>query len=85
MLEDFEHRYRAVRSRDARFDGWFFVAVTSTGTYCRPELPGRHAQAPEEVRDANDPSRSHLRATDASSEHDLYGSGLSGVPTSVSP
>ena len=29
-------RYRAVQARDARFDGWFFVAVTSTGIYCRP-------------------------------------------------
>lgn len=28
--------YRAVRSRDPRFDGWFFVAVTTTGIYCRP-------------------------------------------------
>ncbi|OAA25767.1 DNA-3-methyladenine glycosylase II [Frankia sp. EI5c] len=32
---------RAVRSRDARFDGWFFVAVTSTGIYCRPSCPAR--------------------------------------------
>ena len=39
MLEDFEHRYRAVRGRDARFDGWFYVAVTSTGIYCRPSCP----------------------------------------------
>ena len=39
MERDFEHRYRAVRSRDARFDGWFFVAVTSTGIYCRPSCP----------------------------------------------
>ena len=39
MIRDFEHRYRAVRSRDARFDGWFFVAVTSTGIYCRPSCP----------------------------------------------
>lgn len=39
MVEDFEGRYRAVRSRDARFDGWFFVAVTSTGIYCRPSCP----------------------------------------------
>jgi AraC family transcriptional regulator of adaptative response / DNA-3-methyladenine glycosylase II len=31
-----ELRYRAVQTRDARFDGWFFVAVTSTGIYCRP-------------------------------------------------
>lgn len=39
MIEDFESRYRAVRSRDARFDGWFFIAVTSTGIYCRPSCP----------------------------------------------
>ena len=39
MERDFEHRYRAVGSRDARFDGWFFVAVTSTGIYCRPSCP----------------------------------------------
>ncbi len=39
MIEDFESRYRAVRSRDARFDGWFFTAVTSTGIYCRPSCP----------------------------------------------
>ena len=36
---DDEARYLAVRSRDARFDGWFFVAVTSTGIYCRPSCP----------------------------------------------
>lgn len=29
-------RYRALCSRDARFDGGFFVGVTSTGVYCRP-------------------------------------------------
>lgn len=28
--------YRAMRSHDARFDGAFFTAVTSTGIYCRP-------------------------------------------------
>lgn len=31
----------AVRSRDARFDGWFVLAVTSTGIYCRPSCPAR--------------------------------------------
>ena len=36
---DFERCYRAVDSRDARFDGWFFTAVTSTGIYCRPSCP----------------------------------------------
>jgi AraC family transcriptional regulator of adaptative response / DNA-3-methyladenine glycosylase II len=39
VLEDFDRCYRAVQSRDARFDGWFFTAVTSTGIYCRPSCP----------------------------------------------
>src|SRR5262249_17214633 len=28
--------YRAIRARDPRFDGRFFVGVSSTGIYCRP-------------------------------------------------
>src|SRR5262249_1284202 len=32
---------RARRSRDARFDGCFFIGVTSTGIYCRPICPAR--------------------------------------------
>ena len=36
LHEDFALCYRAVCSRDARFDGRFFTAVTSTGIYCRP-------------------------------------------------
>lgn len=32
-------RYQAIRSRDARFDGLFFTAVTSTRIYCRPSCP----------------------------------------------
>ena len=39
VIEDFDQCYRAVRSKDARFDGWFFTAVTSTGIYCRPSCP----------------------------------------------
>jgi AraC family transcriptional regulator, regulatory protein of adaptative response / DNA-3-methyladenine glycosylase II len=30
---------RAVQSKDARFDGWFFTAVLTTGIYCRPSCP----------------------------------------------
>ncbi len=41
---DFDRYYRAVQSRDARFDGQFFIAVTSTGIYCRPICP---AQTPK--------------------------------------
>lgn len=33
--------YRALRARDARFDGQFFVGVTSTGIYCRPVCGAR--------------------------------------------
>ncbi|WP_144118786.1 DNA-3-methyladenine glycosylase 2 family protein [Catellatospora sichuanensis] len=39
MHENFERCVRAVQSRDARFDGWFFTAVTSTRIYCRPSCP----------------------------------------------
>ncbi len=39
VIEDFDACYRACRSRDARFDGWIFVAVTSTHIYCRPSCP----------------------------------------------
>ncbi len=37
----FEQRYRAIDARDARFDGQFFTAVSSTGIYCRPSCPAR--------------------------------------------
>jgi len=36
--------YRALRTRDARFDGRLFVGVTSTGIYCRPICPARPAK-----------------------------------------
>src|SRR4051812_13559706 len=38
---DHERCYRAVAGRDARFDGWFFTAVHTTGIYCRPSCPAR--------------------------------------------
>jgi AraC family transcriptional regulator of adaptative response / DNA-3-methyladenine glycosylase II len=33
--------YRALVARDVRFDGVFFVAVKTTGIYCRPICPAR--------------------------------------------
>lgn len=36
-----DERWRAVVSRDARFDGIFVFAVSSTGIYCRPSCPAR--------------------------------------------
>ncbi len=44
MDVDFEWCYRAVDSRDSRFDGWFYTAVLSTGIYCRPSCPARTPQ-----------------------------------------
>jgi AraC family transcriptional regulator, regulatory protein of adaptative response / DNA-3-methyladenine glycosylase II len=46
---DFDRCYRAVDSRDQRFDGWFYTAVSSTGIYCRPSCP------------ATTPKREHVR------------------------
>jgi len=40
---------RARMARDARFDGRFFIAVLSTGIYCRPICPSPHARR-ENVR-----------------------------------
>ncbi len=37
--QDFDRCYRAVQSKDARFDGWFVTAVRTTGIYCRPSCP----------------------------------------------
>ncbi|MCU1394126.1 MAG: transcriptional regulator, AraC family [Ilumatobacteraceae bacterium] len=39
VIEDPEQCYRAVSSRDSRFDGWFVTAVRTTGIYCRPSCP----------------------------------------------
>lgn len=33
--------YQTMLARDRRFDGWFFVGVSSTGIYCRPVCPVR--------------------------------------------
>jgi AraC family transcriptional regulator of adaptative response / DNA-3-methyladenine glycosylase II len=38
---DGESCYRAVKSRDRRFDGVFYTAVRTTGIYCRPSCPAR--------------------------------------------
>ncbi|WP_405582550.1 AlkA N-terminal domain-containing protein [Streptomyces sp. NBC_01190] len=39
MHTDFDTCVRAVQSKDARFDGWFFTAVLTTRIYCRPSCP----------------------------------------------
>ena len=36
---DADRCYRVAQSRDERFDGWFYIAVRTTGIYCRPSCP----------------------------------------------
>lgn len=41
MDADRDRCYRAMEARDARFDGVFYVAVSTTGIYCRPVCTAR--------------------------------------------
>jgi AraC family transcriptional regulator of adaptative response / DNA-3-methyladenine glycosylase II len=41
MTQDAAVLYKALTARDPRFDGTFFVGVTSTGIYCRPICPAK--------------------------------------------
>src|SRR4026209_2329062 len=45
MDRDGRRLYKALTARDARFDGVFFVGVTSTGIYCRPICPVKTPKA----------------------------------------
>ena len=45
MTPDTDSRYSALLSRDPRFDGVFYVGVTSTGIYCRPVCTARTPKA----------------------------------------
>src|SRR5207302_2802584 len=42
LATEAEIQYRALLTRDRRFDGRFFVGVKTTGVYCRPICPARH-------------------------------------------
>jgi AraC family transcriptional regulator of adaptative response / DNA-3-methyladenine glycosylase II len=41
MLDNRDALYAALKAKDARFDGRFFVGVSSTGIYCRPVCKAR--------------------------------------------
>src|SRR6186997_2383954 len=41
MDQDNRRLYNALTARDSRFDGVFFVGVTSTDVYCRPICPAK--------------------------------------------
>ncbi|HJW93185.1 MAG TPA: Ada metal-binding domain-containing protein, partial [Thermoanaerobaculia bacterium] len=62
MELDHERLYDAMRSRDPRFDGRLFIAVTSTRIYCRPICPAKR------------PLRKHIRiyASAAAAETDGF-------------
>lgn len=45
MEQSAEACYQAYASRDPRFDGVFYIGVTSTGIYCRPICPARTPKA----------------------------------------
>ena len=45
MDRDGRRLYKALAARDPRFDGVFFVGVTSTGIYCRPICPVKTPKA----------------------------------------
>ncbi|MBL6750346.1 MAG: helix-turn-helix domain-containing protein [Nevskia sp.] len=62
MHLDSELCYRSLTARDARFDGQFFVGVTSTGIYCRPVCPARTPRQ----------DRCRFFANAASAEHEGY-------------
>ena len=44
MVLDADGCFRALRARDTRFDGVFFVGIRTTGIYCRPICPARPAR-----------------------------------------
>ncbi|HZP77817.1 MAG TPA: 2OG-Fe(II) oxygenase [Pseudolabrys sp.] len=41
---ELDPRWRIVLERDAAYDGQFVYSVKTTGVYCRPSCPGRHAK-----------------------------------------
>lgn len=60
----FAERYRALSSRDSRFDGQFIAGVHSTGIYCRPSCPAMtpHARNVSFYRTAAAAHEAGLRA-----------------------
>lgn len=44
MINDKNALYQAFKSKDPRFDGQFFVGISSTGIYCRPTCSARVAK-----------------------------------------
>ncbi len=45
MKESREYLYAAFKAKDARFDGRFFIGISSTGIYCRPVCRAKQPKA----------------------------------------
>lgn len=54
MTVNYSGLYAAFQAKDARFDGRFFVGISSTGIYCRPVC---RARQPKRNKKTNDYSR----------------------------
>ncbi len=78
----FAERYRALSSRDARFDGQFIAGVHTTGIYCRPSCPATtpHARNVSFYRTAAAAHEAGLRACKRCQPDAVPGS-----PTGTSP
>ena len=63
METDHQTLYKALIARDPRFDGIFFVGVTSTGIYCRPICPVKPPKAANCVffKGAQEAEQAHFR------------------------
>jgi AraC family transcriptional regulator of adaptative response / DNA-3-methyladenine glycosylase II len=78
--------YRALQAHDPRFDGVFFVAVTTTGIYCRPICPARvpGADRCRFFRRAAEAERAGFRAC-FRCRPELAPGGTTGAATDVAP
>ncbi len=45
MIESNDRLYEAFKAKDARFDGRFFIGISTTGIYCRPVCKAKQPKA----------------------------------------
>ena len=76
--------YRALRTRDARFDGRFFVAVRTTGIYCRPICPARTPKLENVAFHASAASVARTAASSRGLSHACRSGGAARLAASVS-
>ena len=62
MQENIKGLYAAFKAKDARFDGRFFVGISSTGIYCRPVCKARQPKAENFFQDGRRCGTGRLQA-----------------------